>query len=559
MPIKKATVPKFLMRTEADKRALAEGCYYDRAAADRVCRFFKRMLVLPHGPPEMIGKPYPLIPWQEKEILRPLFGWKRPDGRRRFIHFGVWVPKKNNKTCLAAGILNYLMFGEQKRRKDIYSASRTLKQSSRIFKDCCQMFSPALANRANITESRKTIEFTETGNMYYALASDAGNIEGARVYGLILDEVHVFPNRTLYESLEYGIRSEAAFDEPLMGDISTAGIYDTTSIGWERFSIAKSIKDGNSENTRFLPVIYAMNEDVDIWDDPKVIKRCNPSIGYTLSLDVLLADAEDARVSSAKQASYERYSLNRWIAAVNACLGAGAWAACKDEEPSGLKERKCFGGLDVGMRRDLSAFVLYWPKTETEKAWIKVWFWMPSASLIRTDIVNVTQFAAWVREGLIKPLDGELLNYHALARDIEQISTEYDFDFVGYDKWHADGVAVDLEDLDFEMIDIPQWGKNLNEPLDDLIQMVTDRKIGHDGNEVMSWMSGNLESEEDRLGYKKPKKNHKDSTKKIDGFSAAINAVCMATSEEAREDNKFVYTGMGYDSEESEQELETNK
>jgi phage terminase large subunit-like protein len=61
---------------------LTPGAYYNRRTADAAAAFFPRYL---RGVEEShYGKPFKLTPWQEFDIILPLFGWKRPDGGRLF-------------------------------------------------------------------------------------------------------------------------------------------------------------------------------------------------------------------------------------------------------------------------------------------------------------------------------------------------------------------------------------------------------------------------------------------------------------------------------------------
>ena len=69
------------IRSEADEHAVAEGCYFDLPAAERVREFFRKFLR--HSKGEWAGKPFELLEWQWREIVAPLFGWKRADGTRR--------------------------------------------------------------------------------------------------------------------------------------------------------------------------------------------------------------------------------------------------------------------------------------------------------------------------------------------------------------------------------------------------------------------------------------------------------------------------------------------
>ena len=71
------------------------GFWFDEATADKAVAFFRDHLVLSEG--RWAGEPFVLEPWQENDIIRPLFGWKRADGTRRYRRCFVWVARKNGK------------------------------------------------------------------------------------------------------------------------------------------------------------------------------------------------------------------------------------------------------------------------------------------------------------------------------------------------------------------------------------------------------------------------------------------------------------------------------
>lgn len=83
------------VRSEADEKALLAGYYFDINAADRVRQFCQKFLR--HSKGEWAGKPFVLLDWQWQDLVGPLFGWKRPDGTRRYRRGYIEVPKKNGK------------------------------------------------------------------------------------------------------------------------------------------------------------------------------------------------------------------------------------------------------------------------------------------------------------------------------------------------------------------------------------------------------------------------------------------------------------------------------
>ena len=65
--------------------------------ADNLCAFVER---LPHVKGPLAGQPILLEPWQVF-VLTTLFGWVKPDGKRRFRRAYVEVPRGNGKALAA--------------------------------------------------------------------------------------------------------------------------------------------------------------------------------------------------------------------------------------------------------------------------------------------------------------------------------------------------------------------------------------------------------------------------------------------------------------------------
>src|SRR5262245_3966389 len=82
-------------RSQADAMAVANGCWFDPAAAKVVVEFFRTFLR--HSKGQWAGEPFTLLTWQAEEVIKPLFGWKRADGTRRYRTAYIEIPKKNGK------------------------------------------------------------------------------------------------------------------------------------------------------------------------------------------------------------------------------------------------------------------------------------------------------------------------------------------------------------------------------------------------------------------------------------------------------------------------------
>src|SRR3954470_10665278 len=77
------------------------GYWFDAAEAEKRIRFFE--IGLTHTKGHLKGKPFLLEPW-EKALIATMFGWKREDGTRRYRESFIFIPRKNGKSTIAAGI-----------------------------------------------------------------------------------------------------------------------------------------------------------------------------------------------------------------------------------------------------------------------------------------------------------------------------------------------------------------------------------------------------------------------------------------------------------------------
>src|SRR6266849_518784 len=91
----------------------AAGCWFDPDAAQLALDFFPECLKHVEG--DKAGKPFALEPWQQSYVAN-LAGWKRKDelGRtvRRYRESLLYVPRKNGKTPLVAGLALFILFAD---------------------------------------------------------------------------------------------------------------------------------------------------------------------------------------------------------------------------------------------------------------------------------------------------------------------------------------------------------------------------------------------------------------------------------------------------------------
>lgn len=542
----------------SDDEAAELGFWYDEAAAARAVEFFPRYLR--HGKGEWAGKPFWLLPWQEDEVIRPLFGWQRlgPDGERlsirRFREGGVWVPKKNGKTPLGAGILIYCMIADGEFSAECYSAATTRGQAGLIYNDAVKMIklSPKLKGRLKIIDSTKTITQEKTFSRYQVLSGEATSAEGLNASCVCFDELHAQKNRRLYDALIYGGASRR---QPIFLTLSTAGEYDPNSIGWVQFEHARAVLDGSRKDPTFFAYVAAADPGDD-WRDPAVWAKANPSLGVTISETVFAEEVERALSSPSKQASFKRYRLNMWTQSVDAWVNAVDWNKCRDDysvNEDALVGRECYGAFDLSRRKDLTAWGLYFPGITAADAgedgdmlivpadmggiWLPR-FWIPEDTLRERDQQDKLAWGRWVDDGQLLMTQGNVVDYNQVAEVIMADCEKYKPRLVGYDVWNATNTAQIIQDAGVEAVEVPMNYQHLGAPCKELELMIASHRLAMARNEVMDWQIGNLVIMQDPNGNIKP--NRDRSTGPIDGPICLIMAIGLAMRNESK---AFVFTG----------------
>ena len=135
------TVCKLVSLTRArQKRDLEEGAArglrYDEAAADHAVKVISSFR---HSKGEWAGELFKLEPWQEHDIVRPLFGWRRADGTRRFRIAYIEISRKNGKSTLAAAIGNYLFLADDEPGAEVYTAATKRDQAKIVHVEAMRM------------------------------------------------------------------------------------------------------------------------------------------------------------------------------------------------------------------------------------------------------------------------------------------------------------------------------------------------------------------------------------------------------------------------------------
>ncbi len=512
--------------------------FFDQEKAERAVQFIS---LLKHTKGVWYGKPFELLPWQDK-IIRDVFGTVKKDGYRQYNTAYVEVPKKNGKSELAAAVALYLTCGDGEWGAEVYGCAADRQQASIVFDVAVDMVgqSPALKKRIKPVLSRKRLVYMPTGSFYQVLSAEAYTKHGYNVHGLVFDELHAQPNRRLYDVMTKG--SGDARKQPLFFLITTAGT-DRNSICYEVHQKAEDILRGKRVDPTFYPVIYSIEEGDD-WGDEKVWYKANPSLDHTIDIEKVRAAYQSAKENPAEENLFRQLRLNQWVKQSVRWMPMETWEKCAHPvDPEKLKGRECYGGLDLSSSTDITAFVLVFsPVAEDDKYYVLPYFWLPEETLdlrVRRDHVP---YDIWKQQGYLLTTEGNVIHYGFIEKFIEDLNTSYHIKEIAFDRWGAVQMVQNLEGDGFTVVPFGQGYKDMSPPTKELMKLTLEGKIAHGGHPVLSWMMDNIHVQTDPAGNIKPDKAK--STEKIDGAVALIMALDRCIRNEGVRDNS-VYDERG--------------
>ena len=495
---------------------------YDKSAADYAVMFIENLC---HTKGTWAGKPFELIDWQE-QIIRDLFGTLKANGYRQFNTAYIEIPKKQGKSELAAAVALLLTCGDGEERAEVYGCAADRQQAAIVFDVAADMvrMCPALSKRVKILASQKRLIYAPTNSFYQVLSAEAYSKHGFNIHGVVFDELHTQPNRKLFDVMTKG--SGDARMQPLYFLITTAGT-DTHSICYETHQKAKDIIEGRKIDPTFYPVIYGADESDD-WTDPKVWKKANPSLDITVGIDKVKAACDSAKQNPGEENAFRQLRLNQWVKQAVRWMPMEKWDKCAfsvDEDE--LEGRICYGGLDLSSTTDITAFVLVFPPLdEDDKYIILPYFWIPEDNLTLRVNRDHVPYDVWERQGFLQTTEGNVVHYGFIEQFIEKLGERFNIREIAFDRWGAVQMVQNLEGMGFTVVPFGQGFKDMSPPTKELMKLVLEQKIAHDGHPVLRWNMDNIYIRTDPAGNIKADKEK--STEKIDGAVATIMALDRA-------------------------------
>lgn len=438
--------------------------YFDQKKATRAIEFFEKRCFHTEG--HLAPGPLKLELWQ-KAMLSCIFGLVDDKGFRQFREVVFVVGRKNGKSLFASGIGKYTFFQDGGYGARVYCIAPKLDQADIIYNNIWSMITldkewQAIPEKSSKKARHRMTDYflEETNSTVKKIAFSAKKSDGFNPSLTICDEIASWEGDKGLKQYEVMKSGMGARQEPLILSCSTSG-YVNDGIYDELLKRSTRFLKGDSKEKRLLPFIY-MIDDVDKWNDINELRKANPNLGVSITVDYLLEEIAIAEMSLSKKAEFltkycniKQNSSLAWLEAKVVEAASGEPLNIED-----FRESYAVAGIDLSQTTDLTACTIVVEKNGHLYVFAK--FFLPAEKIELAQQVDGVPYNIFVQRGLLQPSGDNYIDYHDCYNWIVETSQKYGIYIlkVGYDRYSAQYLVQDMEQYGFHMDDVYQ-GDNL--------------------------------------------------------------------------------------------------
>lgn len=495
--------------------------FYNDKKAKKAIRFIENFCHHSEGRSDLLK----LELWQ-KAIVSAIFGIVDCNGYRQFREVFIIVARKNGKTLFAAAIIAYMSYLDGEYGAKIYCLAPKLEQADLVYDAFYQIVQAdeELGDPEFTKKRRSDIYIKQFNTSIKRLAFNSKKSDGFNPHLAVCDEVEAWPGEQGLKQYEVMKSALGARKQPLILSISTAG-YVNDGIYDELMKRSTAFLKGGDE-MRLLPFLYII-DDVQKWDDLEELKKSNPNLGVSVSVDFYIEEIKVARSSLSKKAEFLTKYCN---IKQNSCV---AWLDYQDvENISGekytLEDFKgcyCVAGVDLSQTTDLTAASIVIERKK--KLYVFTQFFMPKDRFNRACEEDNMPYSIYEKQGFLTLSGEHFVDYKDVYNWFVMLLKQYKIRplKVGYDRYSAQYLIQDLSKAGFHMDDVFQ-GTNLSPLLKEFEGIIKDQNINIGENNLLKAhllnVAVQINSSDNRM---KPVKI--ESRMRIDGFVSVIDAMTV--------------------------------
>lgn len=453
--------------------------FFDQKKANKAIRFIENFCHHCEGRDDLLK----LELWQ-KAIVSVIFGIVGKDGLRQFREVVIIVARKNGKSLFAAAIIAYCVFLDGEYGAKVFCVAPKLDQADLVYSAFWQTIQKEPELQA-LTKRRKSDYFVEsTNSSVKKLAFNAKKADGFNPHLTVCDEISSWPGDNGLKQYEVMKSALGARKQPLILSISTAG-YINEGIYDELITRCTRLLMGDSKETRLAPFLY-MIDDIEKWNDINELRKSNPNLGVSVSVDYLLEEIAIAEGSLSKKAEFltkycniKQNSSQAWISTQDVERASGQPISLED-----FRNCYCVGGIDLSRTTDLTACCAVLEKDKRLYVFTK--FFLPSERIEEATQRDGIPYQAYIQRGFLTPSGDNFVDYHDCFNWFRSLVEQYDIYplKIGYDRYTAQYLVQEMREYGFHVDDVFQ-GTNLTPVIRETEGLIKDGVINIGDNDLM--------------------------------------------------------------------------
>lgn len=493
---------------------------FDQKKANKAIRFIETFCHHCEGRNDLLK----LELWQ-KAIVSVIFGIVDENGLRMFREVVIVIGRKNGKTLFAAAIIAYCIYLDGEYGAKVFCVAPKLDQADLVYSAFWQTVQQEPELSALIKRRKADYYIESTNSSVKKIAFNAKKSDGFNPQLTICDEIASWPGDQGLKQYEVMKSALGARKQPLIVSISTSGyinegIYDELVKRSTRFLL------GDSKERRLAPFLY-MIDDVDKWNDINELRKSNPNLGVSVSVDYLLEEIAVAEGSLSKKAEFltkycniKQNSSQAWLSTQAVDKASGCHLELEQ-----FRDTYCVGGIDLSRTTDLTACTVIIERSG--KLYVFAKFFLPAEKLEEATARDGLPYSAYVRRGILKLSGDNFVDYHDCFNWFKTLVEQYQIYplQVGYDRYTAQYLVQDMKQYGFHMDDVFQ-GFNLTPVIRETEGLMRDGAFCIGDNDLLKVhlldMAMKTEAESGRC---KPVKMSANAH--IDGGAALLDAMTV--------------------------------
>ena len=474
---------------------------YDGNRANNAIEWIENHSYHTEGP--LAPGPFYLELWQ-KAMVACIYGILDHNGNRQFREIPLVVARKNGKSLLASAIGKYEWYQGGYGSK-IFCLAPKYDQADLVYGNIWNMtvLDPDYQELKEVVENSRDAHNKKTADdsmlakhrqsdLYIPginstvkkIAFNAKKSDGFNPSLTICDEIASWSGDKGLKVYEVMKSAMGARPDSFILSCTTSG-YENDSIYDEIIKRSTRFLLGDSKETRLLPFLY-MADDIDKWNDINELRKSNPNLGVSVSVDYLLEEIAVAEGSLSKKAEFitkycclKQNSSLAWLPAQVVDKAYG-----EHLELETFRDSYCIAGLDLSQTRDLTSACVVIEKEG--QLYVFSHFWLPSEKIDEAIQRDGVPYNIYIQKGFLSLSGDNFIDYHDCYQWFVDLVEKYQIYplQIGYDRYSAQYLIQDLKAYGFQCDDVFQ-GENLYPVIQETQGLLEDGIIHIGDNDLL--------------------------------------------------------------------------